>query len=124
MSQVQVNHFNKKSCSSQQQYVNTYNFNKFAKGSGYKASPEKQCRAYASTASESDSSGSHVSSELSGFKIVHSGRVLHDETEEDEIEVPTEFDMIWPIEVGTGKFASSVMVMGPNAQEISLPTFA
>jgi len=72
---------------------------------------------YASTASESDS-GSHASSELTGFKIVQSGSVVHDETEED-FESSSE-----KLDESRVKFAASLMVMGPDAKEISLPSFA
>jgi len=76
---------------------------------------------YASTASESDS-GSHISSELTGFKIVQSGSVVHDETEED-FESSSEKSTSKTTE-NKVKYASSLMVMGPDAKEISLPSFA
>lgn len=78
---------------------------------------------YGSTASESDSN-SHTS-ELNGFKIVHKGKVIHDETEE-EIESPTDFygRSLYRLEPESMKFAASILVIGPNAKEISLPTFA
>lgn len=80
---------------------------------------------YGSTASESDSNTSHASSELNGFKIVHKGKVIHDETEE-EIESPTDFygRSLYRFEPEIVKFAASCLVIGPNCQEISLPTFA
>jgi len=103
---------------------NTNNFEnqhtncKYVKENGVKNSSEKYYRAYASTASDSDSSTSHSSSELTGFKIVYKGKTIHDETDEDfEKNECT-------LGAGNGKFASSVMVIGPNAKDISLPTFA
>jgi hypothetical protein len=102
-------------------FENQYGMNKYIQGSGYKSSPDKATRSsYASTASESD--GSHTSSELSGFKIVHSGKTVHDETEED-FDSPTDLGMSCRFEEGNGKFAASDMVIGPNAKNISLPTF-
>jgi hypothetical protein len=102
-------------------FENQYGMNKYMQGSGSKCSPEKGTRSgYASTASESD--GSHTSSELSGFKIVHRGKIVHDETEED-FDSPTDLGMSCRFEEGNGKFAASGMVIGPNAKDISLPTF-
>jgi hypothetical protein len=103
------------------QYINN---NKYTKGYCQKGSPDKffSRTSYGSTASESDSSASHASSELTGFKIVHSGKIVHDETEED-VDSP-DFGLYLPLNSGNGKFASSGMVIGPNAKEISLPTFA
>lgn len=73
------------------------------------------------TASESDSSSnnSSSSSELSGFKIVHEGKVVHNEIEEDLLDSPC-----LKVEDNYEKFASSVLVTGPNVMEISLPSFA
>jgi len=77
---------------------------------------------YASTASESDG-GSHVSSELTGFKIVQSGSVVHDETEEDFDFLSESRSSSKSDESGV-KFAASLMVIGPDVKEISLPSFA
>jgi hypothetical protein len=102
-------------------FENQYGMTKYMQGSGSKSSPEKATRScYGSTASESD--GSHASSELSGFKIVHKGKIVHDETEED-FDSPTDIGMSCRFEEGNGKFAASGMVIGPNAKDISLPTF-
>jgi len=102
-----------------------YNIAKFSQDS-YKltSSQDKSYRqAYASTASETESSGSQTSSELNGFKIVHAGAVIHDETEEELgpkecIPMDCRYDAI------IRKYASSQMMAGPSAKEISLPTFA
>jgi len=109
-------------------FENQFNFddfaNNFGKGSYVKNSPEKlSWSAYASTASESDSNGSHISSELSGFKIIHSGKIVHDETEDDILESPTDFKGKRRPDVEDVKFAASMMTIGPNAKEISLPSF-
>ena len=97
--------------------------NQYAKGNGSasKAPLEKKnWLAYASTA---DSDNAHVSSELNGFKIVHGGKVIHDETEED-FDSPTDFNFSPKVKTVYDKYASSVMTIGPNAKEISLPSFA
>jgi hypothetical protein len=102
-------------------FENQYGMNKYVQGSGSKSSPEKATKScYGSTASESD--GSHASSELSGFKIVHRGKIVHDETEED-FDSPTDLRMSCRFEEGNGKFAASGLVIGPSAKDISLPTF-
>jgi len=100
---------------------NHCNFNKYVKGNGSNSPTEGSWSAYASTASESDSS-SHISSELTGFKIVHEGNVVHDETEEDfdSSDLSTSRKM----DAETKNYAASVMVIGPNAKEIPLPSFA
>jgi len=105
--------------SSALQFETQPNFQKYAKGNCPTYPGTKTY--YGSTASETDSSGSHASSELNGFKIVHKGKIVHDETEE-ELESPTSFGINCRME--SEKFASSCLVIGPNAKEISLPTFA
>ena len=77
---------------------------------------------YASTASESDG-GSHASSELTGFRIVQSGGVVHDETEDDYDSLSESRSSSKSDESGV-KFAASLMVIGPDVKEISLPSFA
>ncbi len=62
---------------------------------------------FSSSASDSDSSGR---SELSGFKVVLNGQTIHDETEDES-----------PYYIE--KFASSELTVGPNAKNISLPSF-
>jgi hypothetical protein len=96
---------------------------KVVKGNGLKSSFDKYNKlAYLSTASESDDYSSQFCPELNGFKIVHSGKVLHDGTEE-ELESPIEFTMKGVSYQGAERFASSTLVIGPNAKNISLPTF-
>jgi len=74
--------------------------------------PKHDNASKSTTTSDSDSS---AHSDLSGFKIVHDGKVIHDETE-DEVENLFNY--------GDGnKYASSVLTVGPNAQSISLPSF-
>lgn len=83
---------------------------------------DKSWLAYASTASESDNN-SHVS-ELNGFRIVHNGNVVHDETEEDfDSQTESQGSPRASI-VNEKKYAASIMVIGPSAKEISLPSFA
>jgi len=77
----------------------------------------------ATSTSDSDSNGQF--SELSGFKIVHSGKTIHDETYED---METCFEEEGPVfEIGSytskSKFASSEMTMVPNFKTISIPLF-
>jgi len=103
----------------------TYNFDKFAKGNGNglkNSTDKKNWIAYASTASESDSN-SHIPSQLNGFKIVQNGNTVHDETEED-FDSANESHLSPRANTGFEKYASSVMVIGPSAKEISLPSFA
>jgi len=78
---------------------------------------------FASTASDSDSSSnnSSSSSELNGFRIIHEGKVVHNEIEE-ELDSPCKIGL--KVEDSYEKFASSVLVIGPNVQEISIPSFA
>jgi len=101
-------------------YENQYPINNYAKGNNMKGSPDKYNKIYyASTASESDSA---AQSELAGFKIVVNGKTIHDETEED-YDLADDSDKNFDYGAGNGKFASSVMTIGPNAKDISLPTF-
>jgi len=77
----------------------------------------------ASTASDSDGNSSHTSSsELSGFRIVQEGKVLHNEIEE-EVEFASDEKNSLKLEDNYEKFAASVMVTGPNVNKISIPTF-
>jgi len=73
---------------------------------------------YASTASETDASS--TSSELSGFKIVHGGKTIHNEIEEVDSPVLNLTGYFAPFDT---KFASSELMAGPQANEISLPSF-
>jgi len=65
-----------------------------------------------------------MSSELNGFKIIQSGKTVHDETEDDFLESPTDFKGKRRPDAENVKFAASLMTIGPNAKEISLPSFA
>jgi len=76
----------------------------------------------ASTASETDaSSSSSISSELSGFKIVHNGKTIHNEAEETDS--PVRLNLTGYFAAFDTKFASSELMVGPQAKEISLPSF-
>jgi len=102
-------------------YVNN-NQQSYGKAMGSKNSAKAQKMVYASTASDSDSKG-YIQSELYGFKIMQNGRMIHDETEED-VDL-FESDDEWPMTATSSeKFAASVLTIGPNEKEISLPSFA
>jgi len=99
--------------------VNNY----YGKAMGSKYSNKAPKMIYASTASDSDSKEAHIQSELYGFKIIQNGHVIHDETVED-VDL-FESDDEWPMTATSNeKFAASVLTIGPNAKEISLPSFA
>jgi len=74
---------------------------------------------YASTA---DSDNNAVFFELSGFKIVQNGKVLHNEVGEDFDSSDNETSWLGDIQIP--KFAASTLTIGPNANDISLPSFA
>jgi len=106
----------------------SYNSCKYEKKTSRKMSPsyEKNTgNSFASTAaSDSDSSSSNnssSSSELNGFKIVHEGKVVHNEIEEDP---DSPYKIGLKVEDTYEKFAASVLVTGPNVKEISIPSFA
>jgi hypothetical protein len=87
---------------------------------------DKYYNYYASTASDSDSSSSSAQSEITafdlmGFKIAQNGKILHDEIEEDFGSIDLDFKV--GMKPNNVKFASSTMVISPNPQDISLPTF-
>lgn len=72
------------------------------------------------TGSDSDS---NMTSELKGFKIMQNGKVVHNETH-DEVETVANMDQFFMEDLPNEKFASSLMTIGPNSKEISLPSFA
>jgi hypothetical protein len=98
-----------------------HHFAKLAQGTGLNNVLDRQNKLYyASTASsESDDGASNKNPEFVGFKIVHSGKVLHDETEDELLN----FYITEDFGEGKGRYASSTLVTGPNCQIISLPTF-
>jgi len=107
----------------EERYPVNMNPQSYGKPMGSKNSVKALRMVYASTASDSDSNGAHIQSELYGFKIMQNGRTIHDETEED-VDL-FESDDEWPMTTTSNeKFAASVLTIGPNAQEISLPSFA
>jgi len=67
----------------------------------------------------SDNDGNTIFSELSGFKIIQNGKTVYDETSQEFDFSDSDSD-----ESQKAKFASSVMTIGPNAKEISIPMFA
>jgi len=70
--------------------------------------------------SNSDNEVTDVFSELTGFTIVQNGKTIF--YEEDKCRAKT--DEIIMSQLAHGKFASSLMMVGPSAQEISIPVFA
>jgi len=113
---IKTNHFH-----TPERFETQHHFVKFAQGNGLSNLLDKQNKLYyASTASsESDDGSSCRDSELNGFKVVHSGKVLHNETEEELLNLHITEDF----GEGKGRYASSTLVTGPNCQIISLPTF-
>lgn len=79
---------------------------------------------YASTASDSEGNGRNNQSDLYGFKIAMQGRTIHDEIEDDVDLFESEDECPMGILSSNEKFAASVFTIGPNAKEISLPSFA
>jgi len=103
-------------------YSNAPNFAKFGKGQYQNNFSDQFSKSnYASTA-DSDNNNNDVFSELSGFKVVQNGRVLHNEAGEDFDSSDNETN--WLGEIHGAKFAASTLTVGPNAKDISLPSFA
>jgi hypothetical protein len=76
--------------------------------------------------SNSDGEGNDVFSELSGFTIVQNGMTIYheeDNTTANLIDGGYSF-VAEDHQMTKVKYASSVMTIGPNAHEISLPSFA
>jgi len=102
-------------------YNNAPNFAKFGKGQYQNNYSDQFSKSnYASTA-DSDNNN-NVFSELSGFKVVQNGRVLLNEAGEDFDSSDNETN--WLGEIHGAKFAASTLTVGPNAKDISLPSFA
>jgi len=70
--------------------------------------------------SNEDNEATDVFSELNGFTIVQNGKTIF--YEEDKCRAKT--DEIIMSQLAQGKFASSLMMVGPSANEISIPVFA
>jgi hypothetical protein len=118
------NKFNNKGhYSSNGDYDMNYHSDKYAKGNGSATKANLEKKSYLAYASTADSDNAHISSELSGFKIVRGAHVIHDETEED-FDSPTDFNFSPKAKIVFDKYASSILTIGPNAKEISLPSFA
>jgi hypothetical protein len=113
---IKANHFH-----TLERFETQHHIAKFTHGTGLNSFMDKQNKLYyASTASsDSDDGSSNGNVELNGFKIVHSGQILHDETEEELLN----FHITEDFGEGKGRYASSTLVTGPNCQSISLPTF-
>jgi len=89
----------------------------------YKVSPDRTAKNLSGCStmpSEEELPNSH----LYGFRIVHDGKTLHDETQGDDV------DTVLPLkqhEINDMrpqlKYASSLYNIGPNPKEIALPSF-
>jgi len=98
-------------------YQSQTNYAKGMKNSYVRATQSDNYSRSTNASSNSDGEECNVFSELTGFTIVQSGKTIYHEEEDgyafvDEDQTPKV------------KFASSVMTIGPNAHEISLPSFA
>ena len=69
--------------------------------------------------SNSDNEAGDVFSELTGFTVVQNGKTLFNEDEKN-----VKNNEILMSQFAQAKFASSLMMVGPNAQAISIPVFA
>lgn len=86
--------------------VNAYNYTSASDKAGWSTQT--------GTASENET---NLNNELVGFKIAQGGKVIHNEAQ-DEI-FGEELDST----VYSNYFAASVMTIGPNSDDISLPSF-
>jgi len=84
----------------------------YARAANKYASPPHSKNSLSNSTSDSDSS---ARSDLSGFKIVYNGSIIHDESEDDY----QNFDSSQE----DTKYASSELTVGPNHKNISLPSF-
>lgn len=102
-------------------YQSQVNYSKMSK-SGYSKGYYSDMNYNKSTnaSSNSDGEGQDVFSELNGFTIVQNGKTIF--YEEDKIR--TQNDEFIMSQLAKGKFASSLMMTGPSAKDISIPVFA
>jgi len=106
---------------------NPSNYSKNLKSSvakGYLSANEMNLKSTMTTAASSEGEN-NILSELSGFKIVHNGKVIHNEIIDENpgayFSAPKQ-----PVYIGYSpkiNFASSEYTMGPNSKEISIPIF-
>lgn len=91
---------------------------------GYYSDKNPRFNNYNST-SDSDNTNSDRFSELSGFRIVQNGEILHDDTYEDVEQYFEDDDFVFGMALAPSKdkFASSEMTMMPNFKNISIPLF-
>jgi len=75
-----------------------------------------------SRSTNASSNSDNEGPDFNGFKIMMNGKVLHDETTDDN-ELCFNTEPVFQSFPTTEKFASSVMTIGPKANEISLPSF-
>jgi hypothetical protein len=101
-------------------YQSQHNYLKMSK-SGYSKGYYSDMNYSKSTnaSSNSDNEATDVFSELTGFTVVQNGKTLVNEDEKN-----FKKNEILMSQFSQAKFASSQMMVGPNAQEISIPVFA
>jgi hypothetical protein len=101
-------------------YHSQHNYLKMSK-SGYNKGYYSDMNYSKSTnaSSNSDNEAQDVFSELTGFTVVQNGKTLVNENEKNLMR-----SEILMNQFAQAKFASSQMMVGPNAQEISIPVFA
>lgn len=103
-------------------YSSQHNYLKMSKSSynkGYYSDMNYNKSTNAS--SNSDNEATDVFSELTGFTVVQNGKTLVNENDKNH---RVKKDEILMSQFAQAKFASSQMMVGPNAQEISIPVFA
>jgi hypothetical protein len=102
-------------------YQSQHNYAKMSKG-GYNKGYYSDMNYNKSTnaSSNSDNEGMDVFSELNGFTIVQNGKTIFNE--EDKIRAKNDEFIL--SQLAQAKFASSLMMVGPSAKEISIPVFA
>lgn len=101
-------------------YEDQYNQSYYAKNLNLNYRGSSSEKASRSTGiSDNDNGKTDIYSDLAGFKIVQNGKIVYDETQEDFGLSDSESEEVLPT-----KFASSLYTIGPNAKDISLPSFA
>jgi len=101
---------------------NQYNYAKSLKTNYNKGSGSDKASRSTNASDNDDGYGSSVFSELSGFKIMQNGRTIHNETKEEVDSFSNAESELE--EVAKERFACSELTIGPNAKEISIPSFA
>mgnify|MGYP001097621408 CR=1 FL=1 len=92
------------------------------KGGNYGKQSNQYNYVYYSSTAESDNCA-QPASELTGFKIVQCGKVVHDEMGE-EFDLFSDQEKNIDSSIDSLKFAASTLTIGPDVKTISLPSFA